>query len=232
MKNSPNPGSSPGRPNRSSQKPRLDQLYHRYLDSEESAAFIRSVADHYLLSTLERLATSGQAVSRRAAVLAIGFLGNFSHNAVLGRALHDRDRAVRLLADNGIRNLWRRDGHERHQQQLQIICRLNDSQLHEEAVLAATDLINEAAWFAEAWNQRAIGYFATERWEDAANDCHQTLELNAYHFGAAVGMGHCYLEMEDPFAALECFRRAVKLNPDLEDVRAQIDYLQRTLEGK
>jgi hypothetical protein len=45
-------------------------------------------------------------------------------------------------------------------------------------------------------------------------------------------MGHCYLEMDDPFAALECFRRAVKLNPDLEDVRAQIDYLQRTLEGK
>lgn len=229
MKN-PSPDSSsqpqPGR------KPRLDQLYHRYLDTEESATFIRNVADHYLLSTLERLASGGEHVSRRAAVLAIGFLGNYSHNAVLGRALHDRDRAVRLLADNAIRNLWRRDGNERQQQQLQIVCRLNDSQHHAEAIEAATDLINSAAWFAEAWNQRAIGYFATQRWEDAANDCHQTLELNAYHFGAAVGMGHCYLEMDDPFAALECFRRAVKLNPDLEDVRAQIDYLQRTLEGK
>lgn len=229
MKN-PSPNSSS--PRESSRKPRLDQLYHRYLDTEESAAFIRNVADHYLLSTLERLATGGDAISRRAAVLAIGFLGNFSQNAVLGRALHDRDRAVRLLADNGIRNLWRRDGNERQQQQLQIICRLNDSQHHSEAIEAATDLINSAAWFAEGWNQRAIGYFATGRWEDAANDCHQTLEINAYHFGAAVGMGHCYLEMDDPFAALECFRRAVKLNPDLEDVRAQIDYLQRTLEGK
>lgn len=212
--------------------PRLDQLYHRYLDTEESAAFIQSVSEHYLLSTLERLATAGQHVTRRAAVLAIGYLGNFSHNATLGRALHDRDRAVRLIADNGIRNLWRRDGNQRQQEQLQMIVRMNDSQHHAEAITAATEMLDETAWFAEVWNQRAIGYFATGRWEDAANDCHQTLEINAYHFGAAVGMGHCYLEMDDPFAALECFRRAVKLNPDLEDVRAQIDYLQRTLEGK
>jgi tetratricopeptide (TPR) repeat protein len=212
--------------------PRLDQLYHRYLDTEESAAFIHSVSRHYLLTTLERLASCGQHVSRRAAVLAIGFLGNFSHNAILGRALHDRDRAVRLLADNGIRSLWRRDGSDRQQQSLQRICRLNDNQQHLAAIEAASQLISEAAWFAEAWNQRAIGHFALQRWEDAANDCHQTLEINAYHFGAAVGMGHCYLEMDDPFAALECFRRAVKLNPDLEDVRAQIEYLQRTLEGK
>ncbi|WP_425616834.1 tetratricopeptide repeat protein [Anatilimnocola sp. NA78] len=212
--------------------PRLDQLYHRYLDTEESAGFVLGVSQTYLLSTLERLASGGQHVSRRAAVLAISFLGNYSHNAILGRALHDTDRAVRLLADNGIRSLWQRDGNERQQQALQVICRLNDSQHHNEAIEAAGDLIDQAAWFAEAWNQRAIGYFATSRWEDAANDCHQTLEINPYHFGAAVGMGHCYLEMDDPFAALECFRRAVKLNPDLEDVRAQIDYLQRTLEGK
>ncbi|QDU26133.1 Tetratricopeptide repeat protein [Anatilimnocola aggregata] len=212
--------------------PRLDQLYHRYLDTEESAGFVQGVSEHYLLSTLERLANYGQHVSRRAAVLAISFLGDYSHNATLGRALHDHDRAVRLLADNGIRTLWLRDGSEQQQQSLQVICRLNDSQHHAEAIEAAGQLIDEAAWFAEAWNQRAIGYFATQRWEDAANDCHQTLEINPYHFGAAVGMGHCYLEMDDPFAALECFRRAVKLNPDLEDVRAQVDYLQRTLEGK
>jgi tetratricopeptide (TPR) repeat protein len=211
---------------------RLDQLYLRYLDTEESAAFVQSVAQNYLLTTLERLASCGQHVSRRAAVLAIGYLGNFSHNAVLGRALHDRDRAVRLIADTGIRSLWRRDGSDRQQQSLSRICRLNDNQQHQAAIEAAGALIQEAAWFAEAWNQRAIGSFALNRWEDAANDCHQTLEINPYHFGAAVGMGHCYLEMDDPFAALECFRRAVKLNPDLEDVRAQIDYLQRTLEGK
>ena len=70
----------------------------------------------------------------------------------------------------------------------------------------ASELIDDAPWFAEAWNQRAVGYFATRRFEDAANDCHQTLELNQYHFGAAVGLAHCYLHLEEPFAALENFR--------------------------
>ena len=93
-------------------------------------------------------------------------------------------------------------------------------------------LIDEAAHFAEAWNQRAVAEFALRRFEDAANDCHQTLEMNAYHFGAAVGMGHCYLQLDEPFAALENFRRALALNPDLEEVRGQINFLERALEGR
>jgi tetratricopeptide (TPR) repeat protein len=184
------------------------------------------------MATLQRLSERGAPVLRRAAILAIGFLGDFTHNGILGRALHDNDRAVRLLADNSIRQLWQRDGNIRQQQQLRLAVRLNHSQQHGEALLVASTLIAEAPWFAEAWNQRAIAHFAAKRFEDSANDCHQTLELNPYHFGAAVGMAHCYLEMEDPFAALECFRRSVKLNPDLEDVRVQIDYLERSLEGR
>jgi hypothetical protein len=38
--------------------------------------------------------------------------------------------------------------------------------------------------------------------------------------------------MQEGFAALECFRRALRLNPDLEDVRVQVDYLARTLEER
>ena len=45
-------------------------------------------------------------------------------------------------------------------------------------------------------------------------------------------MAHCYLELGDGFAALECFRRALKLNPDMEGVRAQVQYLERSLEEK
>ncbi|MEX2173104.1 MAG: tetratricopeptide repeat protein [Pirellulaceae bacterium] len=213
-------------------RPLLERLYHRYLEDENSAAFVAAIARHYLLSTLERLAAGGDHVSRRASIMALGFLGDYRQNSVLGLALLDRDRGVRLLADNGIRALWRRDGNTRQRQELARICRLIHSEQYSRAVRDAGELIDQAPWFAEAWNQRGIGYFALRRFEDAANDCHQTLELNPYHFGAAVGMAHCYLELDEPLAALENFRRAVRLNPDLEDVRTQIDYLQRTLEGK
>jgi tetratricopeptide (TPR) repeat protein len=215
-----------------SRRPDLERLYHRYLETENTAWFIRTVADRYLLSTLERLAAGGRHVSRRAAIMALGFLGNFSQNAALGRALTDRDRGVRLLADSGIRQLWRRDGNPRQQAELVRICRLNNNEQYRQAVRDSGALIDEAPQFAEAWNQRAIGYFALQRFEDAANDCHQTLELNPYHFGAAVGMAHCYLQLDEPFAALENFHRALRLNPDLEDVKAQIEMIQRALEER
>jgi len=215
-----------------SRRTALERLYHRYLETENTAAFVKAVSERYLLSTLERLAAGGGHVLRRAAVMAVGFLGDYSHNAILGRALNDRDRGVRLLADSGIRQLWRRDGNQRQQQRMARLCRLNQNDQYIDAIRDATALIDEAAHFAEAWNQRAVAQFALRRFEDAANDCHQTLELNAYHFGAAVGMGHCYLQLDEPFAALENFRRALTLNPDLEDVRGHIELLERTLEGR
>ena len=210
----------------------LETLYHRYLRSENTAGFVKAVAERYTLGTLSRLALGGNQVVRRAATMAVGFLGDYRQNAILGRALSDSDRGVRLLADSGIRQLWRRDGNRRQQDMLARLCRLNQNDQYEQSIVAATELIDQAAHFAEAWNQRAVAYFALQQFEDAANDCHQTLELNAYHFGALVGMGHCYLQLEEPVAALENFRRALVLNPDLEDVRGRIEKLERTLEGK
>jgi tetratricopeptide (TPR) repeat protein len=215
-----------------SRRTALEKLYHRYLDTENTASFVKAVAERYTLSTLARLALGGGAVVRRAATMAVGFLGDYSHSSILGRALSDRDRGVRLLADSGIRQLWRRDGNRRQQQLLARLCRLNQNDQYADAIPAATELIDEAAHFAEAWNQRAVAHFALRQFEDAANDCHQTLELNPYHFGALVGMAHCYLQLDEPFAALENFRRALSLNPDLADVRGRIDLLERTLEGK
>ncbi len=212
--------------------PLLDRHYHQYLEDEDSAAFIHAVAQRYTVCTLERLGLFGQRITRRAAILALGYIGQYESNAVLGKALHDDDRGVRILAENGIRELWCRSGTESQRQTLSIIVRLNASQQCEQAIQIASDLIVQAPWFAEVHNQRAIGYYQLGQYEESASDCHQALEINPYHFGAAVGMAHCYLELNDAFTALECFRRAVKLNPSMDDVRAQVDYLERQLEGK
>jgi tetratricopeptide (TPR) repeat protein len=212
--------------------PILTEMYARYLDDENSASFIAAVSQRYMIGTLERLAEYGGVAARRASTLALSLVGTYESNAVLGRALRDRDRCVRLIAENGLRELWLRDGSEDQQSRLKVLVRLNASQQFSEAVDAATDLIEEIPSFAEAWNQRAIAYFQLDRYEDSANDCHQALELNPYHFGAAVGMAHCYLELNDAYAALECFRRALRLNPDMEEIRVQADQLGRMLEGK
>jgi hypothetical protein len=75
--------------------PVLVIYYNRYLTNSDYAMFIKRVARRYSNATLERLVSIGDHVTRRSAVLALSLIGDYSSNAVLGRALVDRDRGVR-----------------------------------------------------------------------------------------------------------------------------------------
>jgi tetratricopeptide (TPR) repeat protein len=212
--------------------PLLNEIYQQYLVDQDSAALVRKISERYTIGTLERIMVDGPRISRRGAVLALGLVGDYSSNAVLGRAMIDEDRGVRTLAESGIRSLWCRAGNANQRRKLGIVIRMNSSHRFEDAVRRATDLIEEAPWLAETWNQRAIAYFSQGRFDDSIRDCQQTLELNPYHFGAASGMGQCYLHLNDRVGALECFRRALRLNPNLEGIRTHVLYLQRSLQGE
>jgi tetratricopeptide (TPR) repeat protein len=212
--------------------PALAALYQKYLDNQDSAGFISEVSRSYTQGTLQRLAEHGAREVRRASVLALGLLGDYEANHTMGRALHDEDRTVRMLAENGIRSVWTRLGSDAQRQQLAIVIRLNSAQLFREADARATELIDGAAWLAEAWNQRAIARFGLGQYVPSIRDCHQALELNPYHYAAASGMGQAYLQLGNPVSALESFRRALRLNPGLEGVRAQVVRLTRMMEDK
>jgi tetratricopeptide (TPR) repeat protein len=207
----------------------LTGFYERYLSDQDSAKFITQLTKRYSPATLERLVAMSDYRTRRAGVLALSLLGDYSSNAVLGRALVDRDRGVRSIAASGIRELWCRIGTRQQRQTLQEILRLNESKRYEEAINLATELIHESPWIAEAWCQRGTAYYHRGQYDASIRDCHQALEINPYHFTAAAGMGQCYLHQDNPVAALESFRRALRLNPGLEEVRAQVVRLQRAL---
>jgi tetratricopeptide (TPR) repeat protein len=212
--------------------PLILDLYENYLDCQDSVAFVNEVSRHYAQGTLQRLALSGMREIRRAAVLAMGFLGDYESNHALGRALQDEDRTVRTLAENGLRSVWGRLGSENDRQELLIIARLNEARQYKETIRRATKLVERAPWFAEAWHQRAVAFYALGRFADAIRDCHEALEINPYHFIAATCMGQAYLELENPVSSLESFRRALRLNPDLEGVRAQVVRLARLVDDR
>jgi tetratricopeptide (TPR) repeat protein len=216
----------------SRRNPFLLKIYQQYLKKQDSAAFIAKVLELYTQGTLERLSEHDFPPVRRAAVLALGLTGDYEANHALGRALQDEDRTVRMLSENGIRNVWTRAGNDDQRRELAIIVRFNAAKRYEEAVRQATELLDKAAWFAEAWNQRAIAYFARNQFAEAIRDCHQALEINPYHFGAAAGMGQAYFQLGNYASALESFRRALRLNPDLEAVRVQVARLTRLTEEK
>jgi len=211
--------------------PYLLVLYREYLERRDTQDFIRRVSQSYASGTLQRLARHRDSAVRRAAVLALGYLGDYDANHTLGCAMLDDDRTVRTIAEDGIRAVWNRAGSESERQDLAYIIRLNAAQLHREALDRASKLIERAPWFAEAWHQRAVAHQALGRLIEAIRDCHQALEINPYHFVAAVSMGQAYLQLQNSISALECFRRALRLNPDLEGVRVQVARLTRMVEG-
>ena len=186
------------------------------------------MGDRYTVGTLLRLAGHPRREVRRAAVLALGCLADYESNATLGAALLDEDRTVRILAENSIRQVWTRAADDKDRIQLDTIIRLNAARQFDKVLRMASDLIKRAPAFAEAWNQRAYAHHALGHYDDSVRDCHEALEINPYHFIAAVGMGRAYLELGNPVSALESFRRALRLNPDLEGVRVQADRLAKT----
>jgi tetratricopeptide (TPR) repeat protein len=211
-------------------QPCLLVLYQQYLDHQDSARLVRTVSEQYTCGSLQRLARHPRREVRRGAVLALGLMGDYDANHTLGCALLDEDRTVRTLAENGIRMVWTRAGNDSERQDLSVVIRLNAARLYREAIAVATSLIEKAPWFAEAWHQRAVAQAAMGHLIESIRDCHQALEINPYHFVAATAMGHAYLQLENPVSALECFRRALRLNPSLEGVRAQVVRLTRAVE--
>ena len=211
-------------------QPRLLTFYQDYLERPDCRIFSTQVGQRYAVGTLQRLASHSRREVRRAAVLALGCLGDYESNSTLGTALLDEDRTVRILAENSIRQVWTRVAGDDERTQLHAIIRMNAARQFDKVVRLASDLIDRVPAFAEAWNQRAYAHHALGHYDQSVRDCHEALEINPYHFIAAVGMGRAYLELGNQPCALESFRRALRLNPDLEGVRVQAERLAKLVE--
>ncbi|MCG8450031.1 MAG: tetratricopeptide repeat protein [Pirellulales bacterium] len=215
-----------------SQRPLLVHHYEAYLVDQDVNNYVHDLTAHYTIGSLERLAFSGDRTARRGAVLALGRLADYRTNTILGRALFDSDRGVRTLAESAIRRVWMRVGTPAQQRHLAAINQYLENQEYPRAAQVATALVQDAPWVAQAWYFRGKAFFQMGQYEAATRDCHQALEINAYHFLAASVMGQAYQLLANPVAALESFRRALRLNPGMEEVRAQVIHLQRTLKGE
>ncbi len=214
------------------QRPLLAHHYERYLVDQNISDYVQCVSSAYTVGSLERLAIVGDRGARRGAILALGRLADYRANMTLGRALVDSDRGVRTLAEHNILRLWMRIGTPSQRRQLLAINEHLEEKKYDRVAQLATALIQEVPWIAQAWYCRGKAFFQLGQHEAATRDCHQALEINAYHFQAASIMGQAYLLLENPVASLESFRRALRLNPSMEEVRVQVIHLQRSLKGK
>jgi tetratricopeptide (TPR) repeat protein len=194
-------------------------------------AFGQRVFDRYTEGTLMRLLDTTHAVTRQSACLALGLRGGMGANRRLATMLHDEDLGVRQTATEALWSIWFRAGTAEQNSRLrQLMQAAANSDGHLEKVLAGfDDLIAEAPDFAEAYNQRAVVHFRRGEFDLAAKDCERVLKLNPVHFGAVSGLAKSYMKQRKLRAALRAYRRSLRINPNLEEVRQAIRSLEKTL---
>jgi tetratricopeptide (TPR) repeat protein len=83
--------------------------------------------------------------------------------------------------------------------------------------------------YAEGWNKRATVYFLVDRLQDSIADIQRTLALEPRHFGALAGLGMIMVKVGDKERAVEAFKAALAINPNLEDVRVELYLLEDQL---
>lgn len=194
---------------------------------EGMRGFADAVQTRYNEGTLQRLLCGPSTQLRRAAALAIGLIGTMQSNKALSAALRDDDTLVRKFATDSLWELWFRAGTDEQNLRLQFALQGPDLA---STVAMLTELIEYAPEFAEAYNQRAIAHYRRGDFGRSSADCREALRLNPQHFGAAAGLGQCYLRINRPRAALRAFQQAMDINPSTENVRDTIRGLEAALD--
>jgi len=71
-----------------------------------------------------------------------------------------------------------------------------------------------------------------EEWSKAIQDCKQTVALNPYHFGALAGIAHVYLKLGEIDAAIDAYKQALTINPNLFPIAEAILQLRHAIQGE
>ena len=76
--------------------------------------------------------------------------------------------------------------------------------------------------FAEGWNKRATARVLAGDFRRSLADCDEVLKRNPLHFGALAGYGQIYFQLEQYEKAIEYWRRALDVNPNMVGVEINI----------
>lgn len=84
----------------------------------------------------------------------------------------------------------------------------------------------------ESWNKRATLYYVMKNYGESLGDIQRTLALEPRHFGAMSGLGAIFRILGDDKSALEIYRRALDVYPQLKGARDAVEELAEEVEGR
>jgi tetratricopeptide (TPR) repeat protein len=166
---------------------------------------------------------------RRSAAGRLGEVGTMADVSALVKNLRDSDAQVRKTAEDAIWSIWERSGDP----MIDALYKRGIEQMNSgntaDAIETFNLIISKKPDFAEGWNKRATLYYMTGDYEKSLRDCDEVIKRNPLHFGVLSGVGLIYMRLAEPERALEYFKRAFAINPNLEDVARHIKALEHLI---
>jgi len=163
---------------------------------------------------------------RRRGALELETAGRMDDAPALIAALRDSDDIVRAIAEEALWAVWSRSGEARVDDLFRRGVSEMSGERFSEAIATFTRVIELRPDFAEGWNKRATTYFLAGEYRRSLADCDEVIKRNPNHFGALSGYGQIYLQLDQPDKALEYFRRALEVNPNMDGVQTMIKRLE------
>ena len=93
-------------------------------------------------------------------------------------------------------------------------------------------IVKKAPNFAEGWNKRATVYYLMGDYKASLADIDRTLELEPHHFGALAGLGLVNIGLEREEAALDAFERVLRVAPQSESAKQNIEAVKQRIKDK
>ena len=198
---------------------------------KDAAGLLALLRNRYTSDQITALLRSPHGDARKVAALAIGLVGTSCCLPKIAPLLQDPDPMVNQMAEHAMWSIWFRSG--RTPEANRELCRgtkaLNCRDFAG-ALEHVTRAIDMDASFAEAYNPRAIIHYLQERYEASIEDCRRAVERMPVHFGAWAGMGHCHAHLGRPAQAVECYERALSINPHLDGIPQSIQELKKRID--
>jgi tetratricopeptide (TPR) repeat protein len=169
---------------------------------------------------------------RAQAVAVLAKTGRMADVPALVARLRDSQPAVRGLAEQAVWAVWSRSGDPAVDRLFAEGVAQMESRDFASAIKTFTRIIALKPDFAEGWTKRATVYFLVGEYQRSLADCNEVIRRNPYHFGALAGYGQIYLHLEEYDKALEYFRKALAVNPNLDGVRRLIEALEARSHGQ
>lgn len=174
---------------------------------------------------------SPDTATRAEAVVWVANHGGMADAPLLHARLRDESSFVRDFAERGLWLLWGRSGDAEIDALMARGTEAMQAGRHGEAIGLFSEVVKRKPDFAEGWNRRATVYFLAGEFQKSIADCDEVLKRNPRHFGALSGYGEIYLQLDEPRKALQWFRRALEVNPNLLGVEFRVRMLEERLKA-